>query len=282
MLEPYPFPRYEQHALFPFHDVRDVSFFCAPRILVVDDVTEDRLLLADFLRQRGYRLYVGENGRDAYNKSLIVMPDLILMDIRMPNSDGIVGCRLLKADERTRQIPVIFLSAAASPQERVAGLSEGAVDYVSKPFDFEEVRLRVAVHLGLTQQTQSQDLQADATTLQEEGQGLDQVLFRAARRLITQQLEHPLELADLAKAVGTNSRRLNEAFRQCAGVTVFDFLREERLKEARRLLSDTSLEIQLIASQLGYSSAANFSTAFRERFGVSPRNFRQNGEPSKA
>lgn len=90
-----------------------------------------------------------------------------------------------------------------------------------------------------------------------------------------------MELADLAKAVGTNSRRLNEAFRQCAGVTVFDFLREERLKEARRLLSDTSLEIQLIASQLGYSSAANFSTAFRERFGVSPRNFRQNGEPSK-
>lgn len=257
-------------------------FFCAPRILVVDDVTEDRLLLADFLRQRGYRLYVGENGRDAYDKSLIVMPDLILMDIRMPNSDGIVGCRLLKADERTRQIPVIFLSAAASPQERVAGLSEGAVDYVSKPFDFEEVRLRVAVHLGLTQQTQSQDLQADATTPPEEGQGLDQVLFRAARRLITQQLEHPLELADLAKAVGTNSRRLNEAFRQCAGVTVFDFLREERLKEARRLLSDTSLEIQLIASQLGYSSAANFSTAFRERFGVSPRNFRQNGEPIKA
>lgn len=102
------------------------------------------------------------------------MPDLILMDIRMPNSDGIVGCRLLKAGERTRHIPVIFLTAAASPQERVAGLSEGAVKgiYVTKPFDFEEVRLRVAVHLGLTQQTQSQDLQADAATPQKKDKGL--------------------------------------------------------------------------------------------------------------
>ena len=75
--------------------------------------------------------------------------------------------------------------------------------------------------------------------------------------------------------MGTNARRLNAAFKQCVGVTVFDFLREARMKEARRMLSETALDVQMISRELGYNSAANFSTAFRDRFGLSPSQFRQ-------
>ena len=80
---------------------------------------------------------------------------------------------------------------------------------------------------------------------------------------------------ELAEAVGTNSKRLNEAFRQCVGVTVFEYLREERMKEACVLLSGTGLPIQAIALEVGFTSGANFSTAFRERYGLSPSQFRQ-------
>jgi AraC-like DNA-binding protein len=99
---------------------------------------------------------------------------------------------------------------------------------------------------------------------------LDTILFRAARKLLLAQLDATPELASLARAVGTNTHRLNLAFRQCVGLTVFDFLREERMKEARRLLCETALDIQTIAGALGYGTRRNFSTAFRKRFGLAP------------
>lgn len=247
------------------------------RVLVVDDSQEDRMLLMDFLGQQGCRVYIAEDGRDGYAKARTVQPDLILMDIRMPVCDGLSACRLLKADPATRAIPLIFLTAAALPGERVAGLSAGAVDYVTKPYDFEEVRLRLSIHLKVVPNVIPQP-PADDQPLPVNAHTLDAVLFRATRALLLGQLDTTPELAGLAGAVGTNARRLNLAFRRCVGVTVFDFLREERMKEARRLLSETSLDVQDIAQAVGFGSAANFATAFRERFGMPPSGFRQQAE----
>ena len=97
------------------------------RILLVDDREEERKLLSDLLRLHGYRLHIGIDGNDAVEKARYILPDLILMDIYMPGCDGIAACRQIKADPRTASIPVIFLTAAALPEERVIGLSEGAV-----------------------------------------------------------------------------------------------------------------------------------------------------------
>ena len=250
------------------------------RVLVVDDNQEDRMLLMDFLSQQGCRVYIAQDGRDGYTKARTVQPDLILMDIRMPVCDGLGACRLLKADPGTRHIPLIFLTAAALPGERVAGLSAGAVDYVTKPYDFEEVRLRLSIHLKATTPPPTQPATGDIgqhSPLPVQAHTLDAVLFRATRALLLDRLDTTPELAGLASAVGTNTRRLNLAFRRCVGVTVFDFLREERMKEARRLLSETSLDVQDIAGAVGFASAANFATAFRERFGMPPSGFREQG-----
>lgn len=250
------------------------------RVLVVDDNQDDRMLLMDFLSQQGCRVYIAQDGRDGYTKARTVQPDLILMDIRMPVCDGLGACRLLKADPGTRHIPLIFLTAAALPGERVAGLSAGAVDYVTKPYDFEEVRLRLSIHLkaGAPAPLPGSTTEAGkAPPLPVQAHTLDAVLFRATRALLLDRLELTPELAGLASAVGTNTRRLNLAFRRCVGVTVFDFLREERMKEARRLLSETSLDVQDIAGAVGFASAANFATAFRERFGMPPSGFRELG-----
>jgi CheY-like chemotaxis protein len=256
------------------------SHLAGVRVLVVDDNQENRMLLMDFLSQQGCRVYMAQDGRDGYAKARTVQPDLILMDIRMPVCDGLGACRLLKADPGTRQIPLIFLTAAALPGERVAGLSAGAVDYITKPYDFEEVRLRLSIHLKATTPAVAPSAgDTELSPLPMQAHTLDAVLFRATRALLLDRLETTPELAGLAGAVGTNTRRLNLAFRRCVGVTVFDFLREERMKEARRLLSETSLDIQSIASAVGFTSAANFATAFRERFGMPPSSFREHGVP---
>ena len=243
------------------------------RILIVDDVDESRMLLVDFLQRRGCRVYIARDGQDGVQKAQSVQPDLILMDIRMPVCDGMTACRLLKANPVTRAIPLIFLTSAALPEERVAGLSADAVDYVTKPFDFEEVRLRLCIHLKPVATPVGAPQEGDAVSAN--SSTLDAILYRATRKLLLERLAETPSLVELAAAVGTNARRLNAAFKQCVGVTVFDFLREARMKEARRMLSETALDVQTISRELGYSTTANFSTAFRERFGLSPSQFRQ-------
>lgn len=233
------------------------------------------MLLIGFLQRLGGRVYIAENGRDGYLKAQSVLPDLILMDIRMPVCDGIAACRLLKADASTRSIPVIFLTAAGEPLERVEGLSVGAVDYITKPFNLDEVRLRLCIHLKVPADGRPEASVVSRHLVSEGAGSLDIVLFQAARRLLLEKLDDTPDLASLARAVSTNTKRLNAAFKQCIGMTVFDFLREERMKEAQRLLSETTLDVQTIARDLAYGSAANFSTAFRERFGVPPSRFRQ-------
>lgn len=245
------------------------------RILIIDDGENDRMLLSDFLLLHGTRLYMAKDGQDGYRKAQTIRPDLILMDMRMPVYDGITSCRLLKANPTTRAIPVIFLSAATSTEQRIAGLNVGAVDYITKPFDFEEVRLRLCVHLRSHTQEETPPLDASPQDVAPGTNTFDMVLFQAARRLMLERLEQTISLNALAAQVGTNARRLSTAFKNCVGVTVFDFLREERMKEARRLLSETTLDIGSIAVALGYSNTANFSTAFRERFGMPPSHFRR-------
>lgn len=251
------------------------------RVLVVEDRPEDRMLLVDFLTSQDCRVYVAEDGNDGYRKAQLVQPDIILMDVNMPGCDGLAACRLLKADQATRAIPILFLTAASLPGERVAGLSAGAVDYVAKPFDFEEVRLRLLIHLRVTPTPAPAPAAAanDGTSAVAAGSSLDGVLFRAARKLLRERLDHTPELVALAQALGTNARRLNQAFRRCAGTTVFEFLREERMREARRLLCETGLDIQAISQAVGFGNRGNFSTAFRERFGMAPTALRQEQDP---
>ena len=119
-----------------------------PRILLVDDSPDDLRLLSEMLRVGRFRLIVAGDGRQGYQRALSHQPDLILMDVSMPNLDGFTACRLLKADPATRHIPVIFLTAKNAPEERLQGFRLGGVDYVSKPFLAEEVIARIRIHLN--------------------------------------------------------------------------------------------------------------------------------------
>jgi DNA-binding response OmpR family regulator len=115
----------------------------SPQILLVDDNATNLQVLYQTLESRGYRLLAARSGKDAIAIAQRAVPDLILLDVMMPDMDGFETCARLKADARTRDCAVIFLSAVTEAREKVRGLDLGAVDFVNKPFQAEEVLARV-------------------------------------------------------------------------------------------------------------------------------------------
>lgn len=240
-----------------------------PSILLIDDCTVDLRLLMEMMAARRMRVNVAFDGKDGYHKASLLQPDLILLDVSMPVMDGFATCRMLKSDERTRYIPVIFLSAANEVAQRIDGLKLGAVDYIVKPFSEQEVIARVEIHLQLAQQ-RLQPTALDTSNPQQRNAALVQTAIGYLR----QHLSQPPSPEALAKILGTNEKQLNQAFHEAFALPVFAWLREERLRQARDLLAMTEAPIADIAEHLGYSSAANFAKAFRERFDCSPRELR--------
>jgi PAS domain S-box-containing protein len=142
-------------------------------ILIVDDTPANLEVLFNFLADYGFKILVAEDGESAIEKAEYASPELILLDILMPGIDGFETCRRLKVNESTRDIPVIFMTALSETVDKVKGLQVGAVDYITKPLQHEEVLARVQTHLrlrNLTKQLQAQNLQLEQEIKQRQQQ----------------------------------------------------------------------------------------------------------------
>ncbi|MBW4587045.1 MAG: response regulator [Aetokthonos hydrillicola CCALA 1050] len=118
-------------------------------ILIVDDTPMNIRLLFDILTVNGFDISVVKSGEMALEKVPLIKPDLILLDVMMPGIDGFETCRCLKADASLKNIPIIFMTALSDLEHKVKGLQMGAVDYITKPIQVEEVIARVNVHITL-------------------------------------------------------------------------------------------------------------------------------------
>lgn len=243
-------------------------------VLLIDDSVADLRLLMDMMKLRDLRVSVALDGERGYQQAVLLKPGLILLDVRMPGSDGIATCRRLKAHPATRAIPVIFLTAANDLAERLQGFAVGAVDYIGKPFDVQEVLARVGVHLQRVVPP-SPEPEAGGMELSASAEArVDVRLVVTAQKIMRETIATPPSLDRLARLVGTNRRRLNEAFQALCGQPVFGWLREERLRQANHLVGQTAMPFSQISESLGYSTPANFSKAFRLRYGSSPSEMR--------
>ena len=125
-----------------------------PWILIVDDVETNRFVLRNIITDMGLQPILAENGVQALRIVERHRPQLILLDVSMPEMDGYEFCRLMKEDPVTRDIPIIFISAYDEPDDIITGFSLGGEDYITKPFIQEVVQARVSTHLKLHQAAQ--------------------------------------------------------------------------------------------------------------------------------
>ena len=116
-------------------------------ILVVDDTEANRTIVSTFLKNSGFHVLLAENGRLALQSIQNTLPDLILLDVMMPVTDGFETCRRLKANETTQEIPVIFMTALAATENKLMGFNIGAVDYITRPLNQQELLARITTHL---------------------------------------------------------------------------------------------------------------------------------------
>ncbi len=145
-------------------------------ILIVDDTPANLSILFDLLDNTDYKVLIAEDGQSALELSENQSPDLILLDILMPGMDGFATCKALKENNNTRDIPVIFMSALSETEKKLNGFQLGAVDYITKPFQNEEVLARIRTHLHI-QQLQQQ--------LQESEQRLSQIISSTKDAIVT-------------------------------------------------------------------------------------------------
>ncbi|MBD2691090.1 hybrid sensor histidine kinase/response regulator [Anabaena catenula] len=123
-------------------------------LLIVDDNPTNIKVLFDFLRESGFRVLIANDGQTTIERLDIATPDLILLDVMMPGLDGFETCKYIKSQPKFQNIPIIFMTALGDAENKVKGFSFGAVDYITKPFQQEEVLMRVNLHLKIQSLTQ--------------------------------------------------------------------------------------------------------------------------------
>ncbi|WP_198970885.1 response regulator transcription factor [Xylophilus sp. ASV27] len=257
----------------------------SPHILIVDDDPDQLRLLVAALRGASYRVSVALNGDHGYARATVLQPDLILLDVRMPGRSGIAIAGLLTTNPATQHIPILFLSALTDEHDRLAGLRAGAVDYISKPFFVDEILERTRIHLTLSQRRARPVVRDDG--IDQVGGGLaasnplpaSLLIKQAATEFILNHIHEPsLKSSDVASRMGVSMRRLNAVFETCDRVSVFEFMRQERMRRAALMLGQSTLSVADVAMEVGYSNSANFATEFRKFWGKSPVQLRSESQ----
>lgn len=192
-----------------------------PKILIVDDNPRNLQLLGTMLRDAGYRVMVAQDGEQALRVAGKILPELILLDVMMPVMDGFETCRRLKADARTRVLPVIFLTARIDTADLIRGFELGAADYIAKPFNGVELLARVRTHLELVRRGRLEGaLELAGAVCHELHQPMQTVLGFA--ELLLKQIGADDPLRDRVSLIYDEVLRMREITRKLTRITRYE------------------------------------------------------------
>jgi DNA-binding response OmpR family regulator/anti-sigma regulatory factor (Ser/Thr protein kinase) len=255
-------------------------------VLVVEDNEDMRNILA-FLLEEKYRVIQATQGKEA----LALLEehgteiDLVLSDVTMPVMDGFELVDAVRENGQWRYLPIVLLTARADVQDTVHGITSGANDYIAKPFNREELMVRVDSHLKLKQLhdrvlEQKADLDRvsrERTVTDESREKIDLVLS-----FIRDNFREDLSREGLAAAVEMSPDHLSRTFKKHTGKRINEVINELRVQEAARLISGTDEKIITICHDVGFESLRTFNRVFSGIKGISPSEWRKNGEISQS
>jgi signal transduction histidine kinase/DNA-binding response OmpR family regulator len=248
-----------------------------PLLLIVEDNADLRHFIKNMFADK-YQIVEANNGQKGLEKALELIPDMIITDLMMPILDGISLCKSLKEDVRTSHIPVIMLTAKVTNKDRIAGLELGADDYLTKPFEKNELIARVKnliiqrenLRLKYSQLVidtpQTQDIQPLS---------MDEQFLKKAKEVIEKNMsDNNFDLEQFCEAMNMSRTTMHRKLKAVTNQTTTEFIRNLRLQKASILLKQKVGTVSEIAYQVGFSNLPYFSKTFQEHFGVSPSEYR--------
>ena len=241
-----------------------------PVVLVVDDNKELRELLEEILSPR-YEVVLAGDGEMALSLARELQPDLVLADVMMPRMDGIELTEELAHDPELSATPVLLLTAKAATDDKVRGLRSGAEDYITKPFDVDELSARVDSVLERRRRLQTWL----ETALAGKGRSTRRRPFpdRVLQIIKQRASDEGLSITRLAEELAMSRSQLYREVQKHFGVSPQLLLRDTRLELARGLLDRGADTVSEVAFAVGFSSHSHFTSAFRKRFGTTPSQY---------
>jgi len=239
-------------------------------VLIVEDNDDFRFYLHDNLKSR-YRINEAVNGKEALNS----MPDLIVSDVMMPEMDGILLCHKLKTDPRTSHIPIILLTARSTDEQKIEGLTTGADDYLTKPFNFELLEARIKNLINQRKALRHQyNKQLDVSPSEIQIVSLDEKLIQKSIDIVEKNIANPdFSVEELSREIGMSRVHLYKKLLSLTGKTPIEFIRVLRLKRAAQLLEKSQLSVAEVAYKVGFNNPKYFARYFKAEFNMYPSEY---------
>jgi YesN/AraC family two-component response regulator len=241
---------------------------------LVEDNEDFRSYLKENL-EAYYKIVEASDGKEGWQKALSMHPQVVVSDISMPHMDGIALCQKMKSDKRTSLIPVILLTALTGEANHLTGLRTGAVDYLTKPFNFEILNIKVRNLLGLNQNfksTYTRHIKIDTPGVAVQSD--DEKLMLTITRYIEDNIDNPeLTVEELSKHVFMSRGSLYSKIVALTGETPVEFIRSFRLNKAAELLEHSDMKIAQIGYAVGFTTPNYFTRAFKAKFNISPSDY---------
>ncbi|MCB0635728.1 MAG: helix-turn-helix domain-containing protein, partial [Lewinella sp.] len=251
-----------------------------PQLLIIEDNPDVVFYLKSCLQGR-YQLDVAFNGRIGIEKALANIPDLIISDVMMPEMDGYAVCDLLKNDVRTSHVPIILLTAKADGSSRIHGLRQGADAYLAKPFNQEELLVRLEKLLELRKRLQERYAGYPAgpvTDGHDNGQPhrIDDAFVQQIINIVSDNYtEEDFGLPQLCQQVHMSRSQLFRKMKALMNISPSEYIRNYRLQEAKKLLETGEWNVSEVAFMVGYKQLSHFSKNFQDAFGHPPSETRK-------
>ncbi len=243
-------------------------------ILLVEDNKQLRKFIKDLLKEH-YNVLEAENGKVALKKAKKETPDLIVSDVIMPEMTGTELCSAVKGELKTSHIPIILLTSRSSLIYKIDGLERGADDYISKPFNINEFKLKVNNLLQTREKLREKFISSDG--LKPEDilvSSYDEKLYKKALQIVSDNLgNEDFDIAYFCSELGVSRTMLFTKIKAWSNFTPNEFILHFRMKRAAQLLEQGKINISQVSYKVGYKDPKYFSKSFQKKFGETPSKY---------
>ena len=248
-----------------------------PTVLLVEDNADVRHYVSGNLA-KDYRVLEAIDGNDGWGKAIEDLPDIIVSDVMMPKMDGLGLCARLKTDERTSHIPVVLLTAKAASRDRIEGFETGADEYITKPFEPEELRARIR-NLIEQRKRLHEHFRRNGIVGFDDSKllSIDKQFLRKIFHIITENIASlSFSVESLAEMAAVSRSLLHKKVVSLTGESPVELIRRMRLTSAAELITKNAGNVSEIALEVGFANPSYFSECFKKQFGVSPSQYAHN------